>query len=170
MPKKSELTKKSETVIKKKTVAKKEAKADTKIVKKSTEKKAASKKVTPKKELEIINPTELALKTIVEAILDKKGKNVCSLDLTKIGTSICDHFVICNADSTTNVLAICDNIEDELIKKCKLKPIRQQGKENAFWIIMDYGDIVVHIFQTEYREFYRLEDLWADAIIKTYED
>lgn len=110
------------------------------------------------------------LKVIVEAMLDKKAKNVLTLDLTKIGTSICDHFVICNADSTTNVLAIADNIEDELIVKCKTKVIRQQGRENAFWVILDYSDIVVHIFQTEYREFYRLEDLWADAIVKTYHE
>ncbi|MBE6224807.1 MAG: ribosome silencing factor [Bacteroidales bacterium] len=117
-----------------------------------------------------MNPTELALKTIVEAIQDKKGKNVCTLDLTGIGTSICDHFVICNADSTPNVLAIADNIEEEMLVKCNTKVLRQQGKENAFWIIMDYSDIVVHIFQTEYREFYRLEDLWADAQKKVYQD
>ena len=118
----------------------------------------------------VLNPTELAIKTIVEAIQDKKGKNVCTLDLTGIGTSICDHFVICNADSTPNVLAIADNIEEEMIVKCNTKVVRQQGKENAFWIIMDYSDIVVHIFQTEYREFYRLEDLWADAQKKVYQD
>ncbi|MBQ1218564.1 MAG: ribosome silencing factor [Bacteroidales bacterium] len=103
-------------------------------------------------------------------MLDKKGKNVCTMDLTGIGTSICDHFVICNADSTPNVLAIADNVEDEMIVKCKTKVVRQQGRENAFWIIMDYGNIVVHIFQTEYREFYRLEDLWADADVKHFVD
>lgn len=135
-------------------------------------KRVAAKKTTAKenKEVTVLNPTELAIKTIVEAIQDKKGKNVCTLDLTGIGTSICDHFVICNADSTPNVLAIADNIEEEMIVKCNTKVVRQQGKENAFWIIMDYSDIVVHIFQTEYREFYRLEDLWADAVKKTYEE
>lgn len=105
------------------------------------------------------------LDIIVEAMSDKRAKDICIMDLKKIGTSICDYFVICNADSTTNVLAIADNIEDELIVKANRKVIRQQGKENAFWIIMDYGDIVIHIFQTEYRHFYRLEDLWADAKI-----
>ncbi len=138
----------------------------------SLKKRVAAKKTTAKenKEVTVLNPTELAIKTIVEAIQDKKGKNVCTLDLTGIGTSICDHFVICNADSTPNVLAIADNIEEEMIVKCNTKVVRQQGKENAFWIIMDYSDIVVHIFQTEYREFYRLEDLWADAVKKTYEE
>ena len=138
----------------------------------SLKKRVAAKKTTVKenKEVTVLNPTELALKTIVEAIQDKKGKNVCTLDLTGIGTSICDHFVICNADSTPAVLAIADNIEEEMIVRCNTKVIRQQGKENAFWIIMDFGDIVVHIFQTEYREFYRLEDLWADAVKKTYDE
>lgn len=108
--------------------------------------------------------------TIAEAMLEKKAKNVCSLDLRKIGTAICDHFVICNADSTTGVAAIADNIEERMLEKKKRKVIRMQGKENAFWVIIDYGDIVVHIFLTEYRNFYRLEDLWADAIKKEYED
>lgn len=138
----------------------------------SLKKRVAAKKTTAKenKEVTILDPTQLAIKTIVAAIQDKKGKNVCSLDLTGVGTSICDHFIICNADSTPNVLAIADNIEEEMIVKCNTRVLRQQGKENAFWIIMDYSDIVVHIFQTEYREFYRLEDLWADAVKKTYEE
>lgn len=138
----------------------------------SLKKRVAAKKsvAAESNEVKVLNPTELAIKTIVEAIQDKKGKNICSLDLTNIGTSICDHFVICNADSTPAVLAIADNIEEEMIVKCNTKVLRQQGKENAFWIIMDFSDIVVHIFQTEYREFYRLEDLWADAVKTTYEE
>ena len=76
----------------------------------------------------------------------------------------------CNADSTPAVVAIADNIEDRMMEKCKRKVVRTQGKENAFWVIMDYGDIVVHVFQTPYRSFYRLEDLWADAERTVYED
>ena len=138
----------------------------------SLKKRVAAKKsvAVESNEVKVLDPTELAIKTIVEAIQDKKGKNICSLDLTGIGTSICDHFVICNADSTPAVLAIADNIEEEMLVKCNTKVLRQQGKENAFWIIMDFSDIVVHIFQTEYREFYRLEDLWADAVKKTYDE
>ncbi len=108
--------------------------------------------------------------TIAEAMLEKKGQNVCSLDLRKIGTSITDHFVICNANSTTQVVAIADNIEEMMLTKCKRKVVRMQGKENGFWVILDYFNIVVHIFQTEYRNFYRLEDLWADSIKKEYKD
>ena len=106
--------------------------------------------------------------TIAEAMSEKKGKRIVSLDLRKTASPITDHFVICNADSTTNVNAIADNIEDRLIEKCDRKVVRMQGKENGFWVIMDYSDVVVHVFQTEYRNFYRLEDLWADADIKEY--
>ena len=116
-----------------------------------------------------INAKEV-IDQIVEGIQDKKGKEIVIVDMLKLGNSICDYFVVCNANSTTNVLAIADNIEEEMIVKCNTKVLRQQGKENAFWIIMDFSDIVVHIFQTEYREFYRLEDLWADAVKTTYEE
>jgi ribosome-associated protein len=110
------------------------------------------------------------LKVIADAMLEKKAQDVVSLDLKPIGTAISDYFIVCNADSTPAVAAIADNIEDRMIEKCGRKVIRTQGKENAFWVIMDYGDIVVHIFQTPYRAFYRLEDLWADAPREVYED
>ena len=103
------------------------------------------------------------LKVIADAMAEKKGKNIVSLDLKSIGTAISDYFIVCNADSTTNVVAIADNIEDRVIEKCGRKVLRSEGKENAFWDILDYGDIVVHVFQTPMRDFYRLEDLWADA-------
>ena len=108
------------------------------------------------------------LRVIADAILDKKGQNVVSLDLRPIGTAITDFFVVCNADSTTNVAAIADNILKETNEKLGLKPTRMQGMENSFWIILDYGNIVVHIFQTQYRDFYNLENLWADAVRKEY--
>lgn len=110
------------------------------------------------------------LKVIADAMLEKKGNDVVALDLKKIGTAISDYFIVCHADATANVVAIADNIEDRMIEKCKRKVTRTQGKENAFWVIMDYGDIVVHIFQTPYRTFYRLEDLWADAERTVFED
>lgn len=110
------------------------------------------------------------LKVIADAMLEKKGQDVVSLDLTSIGTAISDHFIVCSADSTPNVVAIADNVEDKMIEKCRRKVVRAQGKENAFWVILDYGDIVVHVFQTPYRAFYRLEELWADAERTSYED
>ncbi len=108
------------------------------------------------------------LRVIADAILDKKGQNVVSLDLRPVGSAISDYFVVCNGDSTTNVNAIADNIIKVVREELGLKPLRSQGFENNIWIILDYGNIVVHVFQTEYREFYRLEDLWADAPRKEY--
>ena len=105
------------------------------------------------------------VKVIADAMLEKKGQDVLSLNLSKIGTAISDYFIVCNADSGTNVLSIADNVE-----KCKRKVIRTQGRENALWVILDYGDIVVHVFQTAYRAFYRIEDLWADAERTDYSD
>ena len=110
------------------------------------------------------------IKVIADAMLEKKAQEVVSLDLRPIGTAISDYFIVCNADSAPQVVAIADNIEDRMIEKCRRKVVRTQGKENAFWVILDYGDIVVHVFQTAYRSFYRLEDLWADAERTVFED
>ena len=110
------------------------------------------------------------LKVIADAMLEKKGQEVVSLDLRPIGTAFSDYFIVCNADSAPAVVAIADNVEDKMIEKCRRKVARTQGKENAYWVILDYGDIVVHVFQTPYRSFYRLEDLWADAERTVYED
>ena len=110
------------------------------------------------------------LKVIADAMLAKKGQDVVSLDLKPIGTAISDYFIVCNADSAPAVVAIADNVEERMLEKCKRKVARTQGKENAFWVIMDYGDVVVHVFQTPYRSFYRLEDLWADAERTVFED
>ncbi|MBQ8021978.1 MAG: ribosome silencing factor [Bacteroidales bacterium] len=107
---------------------------------------------------------------IANAMLEKKAQNVVSLDLRGIESSICDHFVICNADSTTQVAAIADNVLVKMEERLGVKVLRMQGLENNFWIILDYGDVVVHIFLSEYREFYRLEDLWADAKRKLHKD
>ncbi len=110
------------------------------------------------------------VKIITDAMLEKKASDVLSLDLRSIGTAICDHFVICNADSSTAVSAIADNVLVKMEEKAGKKVLRMQGLENGFWIILDYGDVVVHIFLTEYRQFYRLEDLWADAKVHKYKD
>ncbi len=108
------------------------------------------------------------IEVITSAMLDKKAQNVCSLDLRSMGTAITDYFVICNADSGVQVNAICSHVEDMMEKECKTSVKRAQGKENGFWVILDYVNVVVHIFMTEYREFYRLEDLWKEAELKEY--
>ena len=110
------------------------------------------------------------VKVIADAMLDKKAKNVVSLDLRPIESSITDYFIVCNADSTSSVAAIADNVLVKMQEECDQKVLRMQGLENDFWVILDFGDVVVHIFQTEYREFYHLEDLWADAPRQEYVD
>ena len=102
------------------------------------------------------------LRLIADAILDKKGQNVISLDLRKLDGAIADYFVICDASNTTQVGAVSDNIREKMEEEGH-KLLRSQGEENNFWIIQDYGNILIHIFLKEYRDFYRLEDLWADV-------
>lgn len=109
------------------------------------------------------------IRTIVNAIEDKKGRDIVSLDLTGFDGAITSHFVVCNADSTTQVAAIADGIEEKVLEELGEKPWRVEGQQNAFWIAMDYVDVVVHIFQTELRGFYKLEELWADAPMTRYE-
>ncbi|MDP3436573.1 MAG: ribosome silencing factor [Bacteroidales bacterium] len=141
-----------------------------KVVSKKTAVKTPDTKQIVAKQTVVKEIDQIELRCIADAILDKKGSYVCSLNLSAIGTAICDYFVICNADSRPQVMAIADNIEEMMIKKCKRKVLRMQGKENAFWIILDYANIVVHVFQTEYRQFYRIEDLWADAEKTIYQE
>jgi len=107
------------------------------------------------------------LRLIADAILDKKGEDVVSLDLRAIDGAITDFFVVCDASNTTQVGAIADNIEEKM-KEEGHRLLRSQGESNAFWIIQDYGNIVVHIFLKEYRNFYRLEELWSDVPRKEY--
>ena len=155
---------------------KKKSDITTEKVTKEKKIKATTKKITSvevpviSSDKDSVDTDILELNCIAEAMLDKKAQLVTSLNLKKIGTAISDYFIVCNADSTPNVLAIADNVEEMMYKKCNRKVVRAQGRENAFWIILDYTNIVVHIFKTEYRQFYKLEDLWADADRKTYQE
>lgn len=109
------------------------------------------------------------VETIVEAIQAKKGENIISLDLSQFDGAICKYFVICNAESTVQVGAIAHGIEDDVRKKINEKVWRVTGQENSMWIAMDYGNVVVHIFQNEMRDYYQLEELWGDAPMTKYD-
>ena len=113
--------------------------------------------------------TQKLIETIVLAMQDKKAAHIVSLNLGALDGTICDAFVICQADSTTQVAAIAAGVEEQTLQKIGEKPWRVQGLDNALWVAMDYGDVMVHIFQTEMRDFYRLEELWADAPKTEYE-
>lgn len=108
------------------------------------------------------------VKTIVEGIQEKKGKRIVTLDFKKIENAICRYFVICEGDSSTQVDAIADEIEDYTRKELGEKPWGTAGYDNAEWIFLDYGDVIVHVFQPHMRAYYNLEDLWADCIKKEY--
>ena len=100
---------------------------------------------------------------IVEGIKEKKGKNIVVVDLNKLRDAPCSYFVICEGDSNVHVNTIAFSIKDYVNEKSKVKPYATDGFENSQWIAMDYGQIIVHIFQRPYREFYDLERLWQDA-------
>ena len=123
-----------------------------------------------KKEKATQNNGKTVIDVIVSAMLEKKALDVVALNMSELGNSICDHFIIANANSTTQVMAIADNVEDKMIENLGIKVIRRGGNENALWIVLDYGDAMVHVFQTEYRNFYKLEELWADAVTTKYDE
>jgi len=109
------------------------------------------------------NPVEELSNAISEALVDKLAKDPVILDFNKLGSSLCDSFIICHGTSRTQVEALADGVIQDVKKKTGLNPIHREGFENAEWILIDYGDIIVHIFQESKRGFYNLEQLWADA-------
>jgi ribosome-associated protein len=151
---------------------------------KSTKKATGSKKVTAKsassakKVLETISksrstsrkttktPVDVSLKLadeVVLAILEKKGENIVCLDLRSIENAVSSFYIICEGNSDTQVEAIADAVEGLVKKNLGQRPYRSEGWENALWILIDYIDVVVHVFERETRMFYNLERLWADA-------
>ena len=114
--------------------------------------------------------TDLLLSSVVKGIFEKKGQNVLKIDLRKLENRITDYFVICQAQSTTQVSSIADSIDDIVRKEANDKPSHIEGLDNCFWVLLDYGSVVVHVFLEEYRSFYSLESLWADAKIESLVD
>ncbi|MFT4061998.1 MAG: ribosome silencing factor [Edaphocola sp.] len=99
--------------------------------------------------------------TVITAIHDKKGENVVSLDLRNIEEAVADFFILCEAQSNIQINAIASNVEEEVSKHCREKPFHVEKGEH--WTLVDYVNIVVHVFQREERTFYDLEGLWMDA-------
>lgn len=107
--------------------------------------------------------TEQIVAAAVEAMQEIKGKEIVTLDLEKINTAVTDYFVICHATSKTQVDALADKVIDLVREKAGAKAYHIEGRENAEWILIDFIDVVVHIFLDSKRSFYQLEELWADA-------
>ena len=113
--------------------------------------------------------SDVLAKAIIKVIKQHKGKEVVSLDLREIETAICDFFIICHGTSNTHIASIAENVRKEISKQMKEKPWHTEGEANKEWVLMDYFNVVVHIFNKEKRDFYKLENLWADADIKYIE-
>lgn len=107
---------------------------------------------------------------ILEGIEEVKGNNVNLLDLREIENTVCDYFIICNGTSNTHVNAIVGSIQKTVSKKIKDKPWHVEGSENSEWILMDYVNVVVHVFQKHVREYYDIEGLWGDAKVTMIEN
>jgi ribosome-associated protein len=116
----------------------------------------------------VLNETTYISELAIFGIQEKKGNEIVRLDLRNINSSVSDYFVICHADSSTQVKAIANSVEEEIFKATQQEPWRKEGLQYGEWILLDYIDVVVHIFRTDKREFYGVEDLWGDAEIKFY--
>ena len=118
---------------------------------------------TRKKALTRLSRESEIFSIIIKAIQDKKGENIVSLDLSKIPEAVADFFIICQANSNTQVRAIADYVEDQVREHLGEEPYKHEGFTAQQWILVDYVNIVVHVFQPETRQFYSLEDMWSDA-------
>lgn len=107
---------------------------------------------------------------IVEAITDKKGKKIAIIDLSGIDSAPASKLIICQGNSTSQVAAIADSVRESILEKCGVKPFNYEGYRNSQWIIIDYGDTMVHVFLPDFRIFYNLEALWNDAPIELLPD
>jgi len=101
--------------------------------------------------------------TILAGIEDVKGKEITILDLREIENTVCDYFIVCEGSSNTQVNAIVNSIQKKVSKQLKDNPWHVEGTDNAEWVLMDYVNVVVHVFQNHIREYYDIENLWGDA-------
>lgn len=108
-----------------------------------------------------VTPLELA-KVAAHAADAKKASGIVLLDLSS-KTDVCDYFLICSADTSRQVDAIVDEVREKVSANCGISPLSCEGRQSLSWVLVDYGSVVVHVFKTETRDFYRLETLWGDA-------
>lgn len=149
---------------KKKAAAKtKPAAAKTKTAAVKTKSAPAKTQPAKRKAAAVKDEARILAESVVNGILEKKGQNVRWLDLRNIENAVCDYFIICEGGSNTQVEAIADSVEVTVKKETAQRPYRSEGWENALWILIDYINVVVHVFERDTRQFYNLESLWADA-------
>ena len=115
------------------------------------------------------DPAEQLNDLIIDSIQDIKGKNIVKLDLRKLEDAPTDFFIICEGDSNTQVSSIAGNIKKRLKLEADQIASHVEGERNSMWILMDYFNVVIHVFYKETRKYYELEDLWSDAVLTEYE-
>ncbi len=113
---------------------------------------------------------EQIVKNIVEGIQERKGKEIVVVDMNRLKEAPCSYFVICEGDSNVHVNAVALSVKEYVQEKMQVKPYASDGFENAEWIAMDYGQIIVHVFQRHTRQYYDIEHLWADADLQKIEN
>ena len=116
-----------------------------------------------------LNYRSKIIKTIIAAIQEKKGTNIVSLDLRKINEAVADFFIICEADNQPQIKAIADNIEYQVNRECEENPYDHEGFQALQWVLVDYVNVVVHVMLSETRKFYKLEEMWSDAVAEKHE-
>ena len=114
--------------------------------------------------------TTLLVETIINGIQEVKGKDIVHLDLRDVPHAVSDHFIICHGDSATQVDAIQRSVEKFAREKANEKPWHMEGTSNSEWVLMDFVDVVVHIFHQDKRSYYAFEDLWGDDDSRRYEN
>ena len=107
---------------------------------------------------------------VVEGIQEVKGKDIVHLDLRGVPNSVSEHFIICNGDSSTQVASLTRSVEKIVAERTGEKPWHSEGENNGEWVLLDFVNVVVHIFHRDKRSYYALEDLWADGARKSYEN
>ena len=107
--------------------------------------------------------TDQLIAAIVDALENIKGEDIRILDLRDIENAVCKYFIICSGSSNTQVNALAGSVQKQVRKSLREKPFQVEGTETAEWVLLDYIDIVVHIFQKSVREYYDIESLWGDA-------
>lgn len=120
----------------------------------------------PKKTVRKLNDAERLKNLIVNGMIEKKAKEIVCIDLRTIKNSVADFFVICHADSKTHIDAIANSVEEFVYKKEGEEAFHREGSTNSEWVLIDYFNVVAHIFQHEQREYYGIERLWADGEIQ----
>ena len=125
---------------------------------------------TRKKSAARLTRNSKIIKTIINAIQQKKGENIISLDLRKIPEAVADFFIICEASNQPQIRAISDYVEDQVKKLTGESPYRHEGYQVLQWVLIDYVNVVVHVMLPQSRRFYKLEDMWSDADTKGHDD